>query len=218
MKKGVWAIIILVLVLIIVFGILRGRFRRKESLSQEELLEIDKIKSTIPPSNVPSNNIQTTFQKLWLDHVERTRQFILAEFHNLPDLQQKENSLMQNQEDIANEIDKYYPNSKTILTNLLKEHIAIAKDIVEDLKYRRLNRVPSDINRWYNNADQFSEAMERINPNWKLKKHFYEHLALTESEVLAEWVGLKKSSLNIYNNKIVPNSQKMANDIIQGIK
>ena len=213
MKKNIFWLIIIVLVLLIIFGILHGWFRKKSSLSQEELNEINRINSTPTPTILPSTNPTETFSQLWFAHVSRTREFILASLHNLPDIQEKENTLLQNQKDIANEIDRYYHNSAPLLTDLLTEHILIAKDIVGDLKYKRLARVPADINRWYDNGDQISEVMQRINPNWNLKSHFRNHLALTELEAIYEWIGLKKASLNIYNNKIVPQAQEMANHI-----
>lgn len=217
MKNSIIPLIIILLILIILFGILNGWFRTKESLSQEELYEIGKIQSNSTVIIPPLNPTKEMFSKLWFDHVKRTREFIIASLDNDPNIKDKETILLQNQEDIGNEIDKYYPGSATLITNLLKEHIVIAKDIVEDLKYKRIGRLPSDINKWYVNSDQFSNAMVMINPDWNIKSHMQEHLLLTEQEAIAEWLGLEKSSLNIYNNKIVPQAQELANHISDNI-
>lgn len=200
----------------VVVGILKGWFRSDSKLSQDDMARLSSVKK----AQATAGSIDASkddFKRLWKNHVALTREVILAEFDNLPDLNSKVDLLMKNQEDIGNEVNKFYPGSGLLVTDLLKEHIAIAKDILDDLKFKRLTRVASDINRWYDNADRFSLAMKSINPNWNIKGHMRTHLDITENEALAEFVGLKKISRSIYKDKIVPQAESIARHLAEGI-
>lgn len=201
----------------VVVGILKGWFRSDSKLSQDDVTRLSSVKK----AEVPTSSIDASrgdFKRLWQDHVALTREVILAEFNNSPDLNSKADLLMKNQEDIGNEVNKFYPGSGLVVTDLLKEHIAIAKDILDDLKFKRLTRVASDISKWYGNADRFSLAMKAINPNWNLKDHMRTHLDITENEALAEFVGLKSLSRSIYKDKIVPQAEDIARHLVEGIR
>lgn len=218
MKNRIWWVLLLIIIVIIIFGILYGWFRKKDELTQEEIDTLNKIDYKPFPISVQNGtDTQNLFSKLWYDHVRLTREVIVGTFNNDPNLKNLEDSLLKNQEDIGNAIDKYYPNSAPIITRLLKEHILQAKTILEDLKYKRLGRLSGDINKWYANADKFSEAMSIINPEWQLKSHMAEHLRITEREAIYEWLGMKKTSLQIYNDKVVPQAQELSNHIVEGL-
>lgn len=195
-----------------VFGILYGWFRAPGKLTDEQINELNKVKPVIA-QDCQSMNRDDLFEKLWYDHVRLTRNFILAYLHNSDDADQIEKSLMKNQEDIGNALEGFYAGSAAVITPILKEHIAQAKDIVTDLKQRRLSRLSSDINKWYKNADAFSEAMNMINPKFNLYRHMYEHLRITEREALYEWINATGLSKNIYEERIVPNAQSLAKQI-----
>lgn len=218
MKNRLLTIAIIIIVLIIIFGILYGWFRKKDELTQEEIDALNKINYNPSPLSLQNvTDAKSLFSQLWYDHVRLTREVIVATFNNDPNVKDLEEKLLKNQEDIGNAIDKYYPNSASLITKLLKEHILQAKTILEDLKYKRLGRLSHDINVWYANSDKFSEVMEMINPKWQLKSHMAEHLRITEREALYEWSGAKKTSLDIYNERIIPNAQEMANVMSDGI-
>lgn len=220
MKKFVW-IIVIVLILLIILGILYGFFRRRKDLSERERKIISDIKTSPVPSlsslSSEYQNVKEVFSKLWADHVRLTREFIIADLHNLPDTQSKADTLLKNQDDIATAVNQYYPGSYDITKQLLTDHILIAKDIVEDLKFKRFEQLPKNLNRWYDNSDQFSEVMQGINSNWNLKHHMREHLRITEREAIYEWLGLRNVSQNIYDEKIVPQAQEMADIFSNGI-
>ena len=217
MKNRLWIVLLLIIILIIVFGILYGWFRKKDELTQEEIDTLNKINPPSPLSLKDVEDANSLFSKLWYDHVRLTREVIVRTFNNDPNLSDLENKLLKNQEDIGNAIDKYYPNSAPIITQLLKEHILQAKTILEDLKYKRFGRLSGDINKWYSNADKFSEVMVIINPEWNLKSHMAEHLRITEREAVYEWLGMKKTSLKIYTDKVVPQAQELSNHIVEGL-
>lgn len=214
-KKLFIILLIFAAVLFLVFGLLYGWFRKRKPIPEAVLEAFANVGSRSP---VPiTQEAEDNFSRLWLDHVSRTRQFILEFFSNDPNVNATEKSLLQNQVDIGMELDKYYPNASSIITPILTEHIIQAKDIVTDLKDKRFNRLFSDINKWYDNAALFSDAMKKINSNWNLHHHMEEHLRITEREAVYEWLGAKKQSANIYDHRIVPNAQELAMNIVNGL-
>ena len=90
------------------------------------------------------------------------------------------------------------------LTDLLKEHIMIAGNIIEAAKkddQANLDKLNKD---WYRNADEIVAFLTNANPNWSKKDltdMFYTHLKLTTDEVVArlkkDWDGdIKAADLN----------------------
>lgn len=216
MKKAIWIISITAVFVFVIFGILYGWFRSEPKLDTREMTALNSVERTSRVS-ARNGNVASLFYKLWYDHVRLTRDVIVAMFANDPSLKAKEQELLKNQEDIGNAINAFYNGSYNVVTSTLKEHILIATDILQDLKYKRLGRLPSDINKWYDNADKFSQIMIQINPAWNLKSHMREHLRITEREAVYQWLGAKQQSLKIYNDKIVPQAQEIANQIVSGI-
>lgn len=214
-KKIIIVFVVLVAIFFMISGLLYGWFRRKKSIPSD--ISHD-IASVGPRSDLPvTQQTYDRMNELWFDHVSLTRKLIVEFFSNDPNAANTEKALLQNQVDIGQELDKYYPNSYQIITPILTEHIIQAKDILTDLKSKRINRLFSDINKWYDNADLFSDAMKQINPKWDLHSHMAEHLRITEREALYEWLGAKKSSAEIYDNLILPNSQELASQITDGL-
>lgn len=199
--------VVLIIVIILVTGILNGWFRSREKLTTDQVAAL----SALTRSEIANQDqAEQLFSRLWLEHVSLTREVIVAEFGADASLDAKVAALLQNQKDIAQAVDTYYPGSYQIVADLLTEHIVIAKDILDDLKDLRLARLSPDINKWYVNADLFSEAMQTINGNWDLKDHMHMHLRVTTREAIYEWLGLGGWSLNIYEGKIKPQAQDIA--------
>lgn len=215
MKNTILSIAIAIVVLLVVFGILYGWFRKKDELTQEEIDALNRINPTLPTLSAQDiEQANALFSKLWNDHVRMTRDVMVATFNNDPNLNNLVETLLKNQEEMGTAIDRYYPSSAPIVTQALKEHITQAKDILDDLKFKRLGRLSADINHWYANSDKFSEIMMQINPNWNLKAHMQEHLRVLERASIYEWIGAKKLAEDIYHNRIIPNAQEMADHIV----
>lgn len=214
-KKLIIVIVVLAILSFLIFGLLYGWFRRRKSIPADVSEDLANVypRSQVPVTQETSDN----FSRLWLDHVSRTRQFILEFFNDDPNVDNTEKSLLQNQVDIGMELDKYYPNASAVITPILTEHIIQAKDILTDLKLKRFSRLFSDISKWYDNADLFSDAMHEINPNWNLHSHMAEHLRITEREAVYQWLGAKQISLDIYEDRVIPNAEKMALEIVEGL-
>jgi len=126
-------------------------------------------------------------RKLWTDHVLWTRQYTISALSNLPDKTAAANRLMQNQTDIGNAIKPFYGEAAgTQLTNLLKEHIAIAVVLIDAQKAADTTKTDEAMKRWEANGDQIAAFLSNANPkNWPLedvKAMLREHLDLTGAQ------------------------------------
>src|SRR6266536_2009522 len=91
--------------------------------------------TTTQPAMTASMNSQATLaqamRKLWADHVVYTRLYIISAVNGTDDAQPTAARLLKNQEDIGNAIVPYYgAGAGQKLTDLLKQHILIAVDLV----------------------------------------------------------------------------------------
>jgi hypothetical protein len=134
-------------------------------------------------------DLRRDMRKLWTDHVVWTRDYIIAATTNQPDATAALNRLMKNQEDIGNAVAQYYgPNAGRQLTMLLKDHIAIAGDIVKAAMTNNTAGVKSGDDRWHQNATQIADFLSKANPNWPratLVDMMNKHLSTTTDELMA---------------------------------
>src|ERR1044071_9473345 len=124
------------------------------ALSREEEMKIGKfavlialVSLLLNPSTTVAQTKQTTgsaphtdaaamlrqdMRKLWTDHVVWTRDYIIAATQSQPDAPAALTRLLRNQDDIGMAVAKYYGDAAgRQLTTRLKDHIAIAGDIVK---------------------------------------------------------------------------------------
>jgi hypothetical protein len=128
-------------------------------------------------------------RKLWEDHITWTRLAIVSLSNGLPDTKTTVDRLLQNQVDIGNAIKPFYGDEAgDQLTALLKDHILIAAEIIQDAKNNDTAAMNDAITRWYANADAIAEFLHAANPhNWSpedMKKMMHEHLDLTLQEAV----------------------------------
>jgi len=128
-------------------------------------------------------------RKLWTDHVVWTRDYIIAALGDQPDATAALNRLMRNQDDIGRAVAKFYGDSAgQQLTSLLKDHIAIAGDLVKAAKAGDKAGQQQADGRWQQNAVQIAELLSKANPNWPratLVDLMKKHLSTTTNEVVA---------------------------------
>ena len=140
-------------------------------------------------NNAKSRECQLYAQmrKLWSDHVIWTREYIVAAVDGSPGTDAVAKRLMKNQEDIGQAIAQFYGTSSgEELTRLLKEHIAIAVNIVADAKDDDQAKFRADNDRWTNNAQQIAGFLSRANPHWPkatLEDMMSKHLKTTAEEL-----------------------------------
>ena len=134
-------------------------------------------------------------RKLWTDHTVWTRDYIVAAVDDRPDAPAAADRLMKNQ-DIGNAVAAYYGQAAGQLTSLLKQHIAIAVDLVKAATAGDQTAQTAANERWQQNADDIATFLSKANPNWPkdvLVNMMKMHLTTTTDEVVArlkhDWDG-----------------------------
>src|SRR5919199_4033685 len=145
----------------------------------------------VEPMAVRSGQValRESMRKLWADHVIWTRQFIVSTAAGDGSAQAASTRLLKNQEDLGNAIAPYYGTAAgSRLTDLLKQHILIAVDLVTAAKAGDNAKQTDADRRWHDNAAQIATFLSGANPNWPrqtLLDMLNQHLALTTQEAVA---------------------------------
>ena len=151
-----------------------------------------------------ADELRTNLRVLWEDHAMYTRNVILNIIDDLPGTNEAVARLLKNQDDLGNAIKPVYGDAAgKQLTELLKEHIVLAADL---LKAAKANNQPefNNVNtKWFKNADSISAFLNTANPkNWSLddmKKMMHEHLKLTTDEAVARIKKDYKADIEAYD-------------------
>jgi hypothetical protein len=134
-------------------------------------------------------SLRRAMDRLWTDHVVWTRQYIVAAVDGKPDAEAAAARLLKNQEDIGNAAAGFYgPEAGAGLTDLLKQHILIAVELVDAAVKGDQERFDREDKRWSDNAAEIAHFLSQANPNWPEKdvKDLLDlHLELTQREVVA---------------------------------
>jgi hypothetical protein len=161
-------------------------------------------------------------RKLWTDHVVWTRNFVISAVADLPDVPAVTNRLMKNQDDIGKAVATYYGAAAgTQLTTLLKDHIAIAGDLVKAAKAGDKAGQQKADTRWQENAVQIADFLAKANPNWPratLVDMMKMHLSTTTNEVVMRlnknWAGDVQAYDAVYDH-ILKMSDALADGIVK---
>ena len=133
--------------------------------------------------------VRLALRKLWSDHVIWTRQYIIAAVAGSPDVDAAAGRLLKNQDDIGAAIVPYYGDAAgTALTDLLKQHIMIAVDLVAAAKSGDNDAFATHDQRWAENANEIAGFLAGANPNWPeqdVRDLLALHLKLTKDETVA---------------------------------
>src|SRR6478735_687882 len=105
--------------------------------------------------------VRLALRKLWSDHVIWTREYIVAAVAGTPDAGDAATRLLANQEDIGAAVAGFYGQpAGDRLTELLKEHIMIAVDLVAAAKTGDQTAFATHDARWTANIEEiFTEIM-----------------------------------------------------------
>jgi hypothetical protein len=137
--------------------------------------------------------VRLALRKLWSDHVIWTRQYIVAAVAATPDADAAAGRLIKNQEDIGAAIVPYYGQAAgDRLTDLLKQHIMIAVDLVAAAKSEDQAAFAKHDARWTSNIKEIAGFLSGANPNWPEEAVFdllALHLKLTKDETVARLTG-----------------------------
>lgn len=134
-------------------------------------------------------------RKLWEDHITWTRLYIVSAVAELPDLDATANRLLQNQADIGAAIATFYgDDAGTALTDLLREHILVAADLVVAAKEGDTAAVTRRSELWYANADEIAQFLATANPVWRfesmstmMRTHLDQTLTEATARLTQDW-------------------------------
>jgi hypothetical protein len=164
--------------------------------------------------------LRTGLRKLWADHAIWTRQYIVAFASDGADAGAAANRLLKNQEHIGNAIVPFYGEAAGAqLTNLLKQHILIAVDLLtaakagDDTEFQRQDK------RWSDNASEIATFLSGANPRWPQNDVFdllSVHLKLTKDEAVARLTGNWDSDVSAFDD-IFTEIMTVSDTLVDGI-
>lgn len=135
-----------------------------------------------------SDSLDEAMRKLWTEHVVYTRLYIISAVNGSDDAKATAARLLKNQEDIGNAIVPYYGAAAgKKLTDLLKQHILIAVDLVSAAKAGETAKQNDADRKWHQNAADLATFLSGANPNWPRQAvldMLNNHLALTTKEAV----------------------------------
>ncbi len=214
-------------ILILVFLLLFGGILLAGCTSQQPVTPVATPTPTVSsaPLVYSQAELDTKLQmrQLWTDHAVWTRMYIIESIDNSPAADAAAARLLKNQEDIGNAIKPVYGDAAgNQLTALLKQHILIAVDIINDVKAKNSTAQASDEARWKSNADDISNFLSTANPTYwpspAVKSLMYMHLSTTKDELVAratqDYPGDVKAWDAVYNH-ILTMSDALSDGIIK---
>jgi hypothetical protein len=165
-------------------------------------------------------DLQLAMRKLWSDHVIWTRQFIVASVGKTGDVNAVTERLLKNQEDIGNSLVPYYgQDAAKSLTDLLRDHILIAADIVTAAIAKSDENVKAADKKWHENAEKIADFLSKANPNLSkndLMSMLNNHMSLTSEEVMNRINQKWKEDIASFD-KIFDQALKMGDALAGGI-
>ncbi len=168
----------------------------------------------------PICDLKTAMRKLWMDHSIYTHEFAIATLDDVPNKKEAAARLLRNQDDIGNAIAAYYgKEAGKKLTQLLREHILIAVDLIEAVKADDKAKIKEADKKWHDNAREIAKFLSKANPNWPketLTNMLYEHLKLNTEEVTARKSKDWEADIKAYD-KILAQIVSMADALTAGI-
>jgi uncharacterized protein YukE len=161
------------------------------------------------PFSTPRNAAQIAFhdamRKLWEDHVTWTRLAIVTFAAEYEGFDTTAARLLQNQVDIGDAIKPFYGDAAGAqLTELLRDHITIAVEILEAAKAGDTAAFNEANARWYANANDIADFLSAANPkfwpNDMMRAVMKTHLDQTLSEAAHELAGDYAASVADYED------------------
>lgn len=141
--------------------------------------------------------LRAAMRKLWEEHITYTRNYIISALANGEDTVAVSERLLKNQDDIGKAIMPYYgAEAGKKLTDLLRDHILIATEVVKAAKENNKEAVNEAQKKWGSNGEEIAVFLANANPNWDkkaLSEALQKHLDLTTGEVTSrlkkDWKG-----------------------------
>lgn len=164
--------------------------------------------------------LSNTFRQLWEQHSAWTRMTIMSLVFDLPDVELVTQRLLQNPVDFGNALKEFYGDEiASKFSDLLKEHLVIAAELVKAAKAGDNKTAADAEKRWYANADEIAAFLAKINPNWseeEWKMMLHRHLMLVKAEAVSMLTKNYEQGIKIYD-EIENQALGMADEMTQGI-
>ena len=159
-----------------------GRFWRRRRAAAP-------IERKVEGMNQEEYSLRGALRRLWTDHVVWTRAYVVAAVADAADAPTAAERLLKNQEDIGAAVVSFYgQKAGDALTDLLKQHIMIAVELIAAAKAGDTSRFEEQDALWTKNAEEIAELLSGANPNW-VKDDVVDilgvHLKLTKDEAVA---------------------------------
>ncbi len=139
---------------------------------------------------------------------------------NSPDLNANTVRLLRNATDMGNLLEPFYGNRVAKrFSNLIRDHLVIAAELVQALKAGKQRAVADLRRRWFANGEEIVNFLGKINPfisEENFRESFFEHLDLTIQEAELILQGSSPKSIAVYE-KIEAGALEMADTITKAI-
>lgn len=139
---------------------------------------------------------------------------------NSPDLNANTVRLLRNATDMGNLLEPFYGNRVAKrFSNLIRDHLVIAAELVQALKAGKQRAVADLRRRWFANGEEIVNFLGKINPfisEENFRESFFEHLDLTIQEAEFILQGSSPKSIAVYE-KIEAGALEMADTITKAI-
>ena len=169
----------------------------------------------------PALRLHDKMRKLWEQHVVWTRLAIVSFAADNPDLQPTLDRLLRNQVDIGDAIKPFYgKKAGSHLTQLLKEHINGAVDVLVAARSGDHQAFDQAKAAWYENGKNVADFLHRANPrNWgrhEMRSMMRTHLDQTLAEASDRLAGHYRADIRDYG-AIERHILDMADTLSRGI-
>ena len=143
-------------------------------------------------------------QKLWIDHMWWTREYLIRYVNKLPDVDAVAARLLKNQDDLAQMFNLVYPGSYDTVKRLLTEHIVIATELVSSMvNNAEASETHKYATEWTRNATDIANALASLNHKYNktiLNNMMQTHLKTTSDELAQILAG--KSGINEFETAL----------------
>ncbi len=173
-----------------------------------------------PYNKISFLELNNIIRQLWEEHITWTRLAIISIANSSSDTQLVSNRLLKNATDFGNLFTNFYsPEIAQEFSQLMRDHLSIAADLVIAAKKQDNNAVIDIDRKWHKNADDIAFFLNSINPNWsrnEIQQMMYDHLSLTKNEAVAILTSKYAEGIALFD-EIEKQALMMADSYINGI-
>ncbi len=157
---------------------------------------------------------------LWEQHITWTRLAIISMVFNLPDVELVTQRLLRNPKDFEAALIPFYDGKAAArFSDLLRNHLVLAADLVKAAKAGDKNVAAQTEKQWYDNARDIAAFLASINPYWsrqEWEKMLFDHLALVKNEAVFMLTKEYQKGIDLYD-EMERQAMMMADTMTEGI-